>query len=148
MRSGIILLCFCFLFFVDLQAQKKDVQVIQLKQFPANGVLLDSGWKYSPGDAPEGADPAFDDRNLHPVDPTKDILGLPQLWQNNVVWFRLRFSADSLLRQQTLALLVEQRGASEIYLNGNLLQRLGQLSHVPEEVKAILNPEDTFWPCH
>ena len=39
-----------------------------------------------------------------------------------VGWFRLHFALDSTLQDQTLALTVAHFGASEIYLDGKLIQ--------------------------
>jgi two-component system, NtrC family, sensor kinase len=95
-------------------------------QLPAEGLLLDRGWKYMPGDQPEWADPGWDDSNWESIDPTLDIHDLPALWQHEIVWLRLHFSLDSLLLNEPLALLIQQTGATEIYLNGTLIGKYGQ----------------------
>jgi hypothetical protein len=52
---------------------------------------------------------------------------LLSLWKTETGWFRLHFTLDSTLRKESLALLVEQIGASEIYLNGHLIASYGRL---------------------
>ncbi len=111
--------------------------VLNIKSLPAEGILLNKGWKYHQGDNPLWAQATFDDHDWQAIDPTQDIYNLPQLWQTNIGWFRLHFSVDNVLSQQSLALLVQQTGATEIYLNGKLIQQLGRISDKPEEVQAM-----------
>ncbi|MBN2172654.1 MAG: hypothetical protein JW731_00890 [Bacteroidales bacterium] len=44
---------------------------------------------------------------------------------NGQCWFRLHLQIDSSLRNTTFALLIDQQGASMIYLNGQLIQTYG-----------------------
>ncbi|AUD00794.1 histidine kinase [Spirosoma pollinicola] len=112
--------------------------VFIISEIPQQGVLLDKNWKWQTGDNPQWAKPEFDDRRWQGIDPTKDIRELPQLHQASIGWFRLRFSlADSLDSQ--LALMIWQSGATEVYLDGKRIHRLGKLSSDPNQIKA-LNP--------
>ncbi|MDQ4139645.1 MAG: hypothetical protein M3142_03895 [Bacteroidota bacterium] len=115
-----------------------------VNQLPVEGLLLNKGWKYMPGDNPAWAKPRWDDQNWQPIDPTQDIHDLPALWQSNIGWFRLRFSLDSTLRRESLALLVDLTGASEIYLNGHLIGKYGKISLQPEKVRAAHPPVGEF----
>src|SRR4051812_6085180 len=113
--------CFLLLFlFITAAAtgQQHDTSnaPVVLKQLPTEGVLLDKDWKFMAGDNPAYADPQYDDRNWRPIDPTKDIHDLPQLWQG-IAWFRLHFMVDSAIAR-SIAMEIQQSGASEIYLNG------------------------------
>ena len=112
--------------------------VFTISELPQQGVLLDKNWRWQAGDNPQWATPAFNDRRWQAIDPTKDIMELPQLHKANISWFRLRFSlADSLDSQ--LALMVWQAGASEIYLDGKRIHQLGKLTSGKYAVKAF-NP--------
>ncbi|NIR67120.1 MAG: hypothetical protein GWN61_22025, partial [candidate division Zixibacteria bacterium] len=51
-------------------------------------------------------------------------------------WFRRHIVIDSTLHHQPLALHIVQSGASEIYLNGELLYRIGKVGNSIEEEKA------------
>ncbi|GAA4424956.1 hypothetical protein GCM10023188_05390 [Pontibacter saemangeumensis] len=135
-----VLLCFFFAF-VQLKAQHKADRVFQLQQIPEEGVLLDTGWKYQAGDNPAWAEPGFDDAQWQPINPTQDIHELTQVPENGIGWFRLHLSLDTTVRKQQLALLIQQSGASEIYLNGTLIHRFGSVSIEPGEVKAY----DPMW---
>ncbi len=118
-------------------AQVSDAFLIS--ELPPNGVLLDKNWKWQAGDNPQWAKLEFDDRRWQAIDPTNDIMELPQLHQAAIGWLRLRFSlADSLNSQ--LALMIWQSGATEVYLDGTLIHRLGKLSSDPRQIKA-LNPD-------
>jgi signal transduction histidine kinase len=121
-------------------AQTRDTTLFQIKQLGEQGVFLNQGWKFQPGDNMEWAQVDFNDIGWQAIDPTQDIRDLPQLWQTNIGWFRLHFSVDSVLSQQSLALLVQQTGASEIYLNGKLIRQLGRISDKPEEIQAMTLP--------
>jgi hypothetical protein len=109
-------------------AQRGDATAIRLGHLEQQGVLLNQGWKFHPGDTLTWAEPDYEDSHWQAINPTEDIYNLPQLWQTNVGWFRLRFSGDSALRQQSLVMMILQTGASEIYLNDKLIKQLGRVS--------------------
>jgi len=60
---------------------------------------------------------------------------LPQLTEG-VVWFRLHLFVDSNLLKEQLALIIQQSGASKIYLNGSLIYSFGVFDTDPAKVKA------------
>jgi signal transduction histidine kinase len=144
MRNRLIFTC-CFVFAaVWLQAQRGVDNIIRVQQLPKEGILLDKGWKFQAGDNPEYSNPSFDDRHWKPIDPTKDIHDIPELWKTNIGWFRLHVVFDSSTTQKTLAVLVGQTGASEIFLNGQLIQKFGTISSNPEQVQAIMPTRGTY----
>jgi two-component system NtrC family sensor kinase len=120
-----------------------DDAPVVLKQLPSKGVLLNKGWKFTSGDNPAYADPAYDDSKWQPIDPTRDIHDLPQLWKG-IGWLRLHFTIDSATFQNELSVLVEQTGASEIYMNGHLIQKLGTISNKQREVLAVTPTRGTY----
>ena len=90
-------------------------------------------WKYSPGDDLQFADPQFDDRaweTLHGTAITLD--SIPKSGWHGIGWFRLRLQVDQALTNQPLALVMVHFGASEIYLDGKLVQRFGTVAATPE----------------
>ena len=98
---------------------------------------MDEGWKFQVGDNPQWANPDFNDQEWQPIDPTLDINeALQQIPRSGIAWFRLHLSLDSTLLRQQLAMIMKQSGASEIYLNGQLIHRFGNLSSDPNQVKA------------
>ncbi len=100
----------------------------QLTKIPADGIILNKGWKFHAGDNPQWAKPEFDDRQWEPVNPTLELHHLPQVKKPGIGWFRLKLQVDSSLTGKALAMVIASLGASEIYLNGKLIYRQGTVS--------------------
>lgn len=100
---------------------------IRLDSLPPEGLLLEEGWRWHAGDNPDWARPTFDDRQWSDIDPAADIMDLPQVRRAGIGWFRLHLTIGQEVRSESLAMLLEQTGASEVYLNGRLLHRFGQI---------------------
>ncbi|GAB3317111.1 hypothetical protein GCM10027299_08130 [Larkinella ripae] len=133
-----LILLICLWWMPSPPACAQTDSVFNISTLPAQGVLLNQDWKWQEGDNPHWAKPDFDDRHWPPIDPTNDIMELPQVRKANLGWFRLHFSLSDSISHQ-LALRLWQIGASEIYLDGKLIHRLGQLTSDPHTVKAF-NP--------
>ena len=99
------------------------------------------GWKYHPGDDLKWKETAFNDSNwiLFRTDFSLDSVSKGE-WQG-IGWFRLKLVIDSSLYNQSLALVMQHFGASEIYLDGKLINQYGLPSYDP----AI---EKTFRPLN
>jgi len=93
----------------------------------AGNIELLENWKYHSGDNPQWADPDFDDSDWEVVDTRLRPNNLPESGWNGIGWFRLHLTVDSSLWNVPLAIYNEQNGASEIFLNGNLIYRLGEI---------------------
>ena len=121
-------------------------QVFKLDSLPKQGVLLDKGWKWHAGDNPD-----FDDSAWESIDPTKDIHDLPQIFDSKVKWLRLNIEVKNKIIKPT-GISIMQAGASEIYLNGQLIHRIGQINGNIKLIKAsdpldipLSFPIDTIW---
>lgn len=89
---------------------------------------LPTRWHYQAGHDPAYATPDYDDTAWPQVySPLTDTTSWPA-WAGQG-WFRLQFSSDADLTGQPLALRMQQYGAMEVYLDGQLLYRIGQLEH-------------------
>ena len=99
-------------------SQGNGKNVFLIDHLSKDGVLLNSDWRLYSGDDSAFATPYFDDSRWQPIDPTQDIYSLPQLWNTNICWFRLHLAVDSSIASKHLLFLIQQTGASEIYLNG------------------------------
>lgn len=91
------------------------------------GTSLHGSWKYHPGDNPEWASPNFDDTAWESTNTQMFRPELPESGWEGIGWFRLRLSTlDERLWNLPLALRVTfQVGASEIYLDGELIYKFG-----------------------
>jgi len=87
----------------------KDGEVVELDKLK---------WRYHAGD-----DAAWERINNQELN-AKVLAG--EGW-NGTAWFRLRVAVDERLAAQPLALRVSHWGASEIYLDGKLLQKFGTI---------------------
>jgi two-component system, NtrC family, sensor kinase len=125
-------------------SQEIPADVFQIDSLPDDGVLLDKGWKYHPGDNWEWSKAGFDDKLWGSIDPTKEISDISELWKTNIGWFRLRFNIDSSLAHQSISLHVEQTGASEFYLNGQLIGRFGKISDQTGSIQAAAPSDLSF----
>jgi two-component system NtrC family sensor kinase len=126
------------LFVISTGVAQIASEVIHVKDLPPEGFLLDKGWKFKVGDSPEYAAAGYDDSGWESINPTLDIHDdLPQIPEGNVCWIRIHLSIDSTVSQ--LVMVMQQSVASEIYLNGRLIHRLGVLDPNPDKIKAI-NP--------
>ncbi|MDQ6815394.1 MAG: hypothetical protein M3040_16795, partial [Bacteroidota bacterium] len=88
------------------------------------------------------AKPGYHETNWQSINPTLDIQQLPQVKQG-VVWLRLHFFLDSNLLKEQLVLVIEQSGASQIYLNGSLIYTAGEFNTDPAKLKAY-DPSGRF----
>src|SRR4051794_20588501 len=116
-------------------AQKNNVFTLSTKAARttklANGwIALDSGWKFKAGDNPDWAKPGFNDSSWQSINLFQDLYSLPQFPKTGIVWLRLRLTTDSTMNQQ-LVMRIYQTGASEVYLEGKLIHRLGIVSTDP-----------------
>ncbi|MEA2175840.1 MAG: hypothetical protein QOD00_3432 [Blastocatellia bacterium] len=97
-----------------------------------------SGWKYQAGDDAAWANPALDDSSWDSINDTKfSHENLPRSGWKGIGWFRLRMRVDSALEGEPLALVMGQWGASEVYLDGALIESFGTVSATPEGERAF-----------
>ena len=137
---SVILLFFIFL--TSRVSAQNNAGIIHRGNITTEGILLNNGWKYRIGDSLEWAKPDFNDVKWLPINPTLDVHNaLPQISRSGIGWFRLKFFVDSSFISNKLALVIQQSGASEIYLNGIKIAAYGTISSNAEKVKA----DDPKW---
>ena len=143
--SHLILVAFGFIAQAVAQDSETIPDKLVLKLNEANSDLELSyyPWKYHPGDNPEWASPTFDDTEWESGG-TLDTLVLQNgrfesEWEG-IGWFRLHVSVpDRQLWNTPLALLmIYHAGASEIYLDGELIYAFGKVGTRKEE-------EEPYW---
>ena len=133
---------FCFIIFLlssvmESYSQEKSVDVFHIDSLPPQGVLLNKGWKFHAGDNPRWAKQGIDDSKWEDINPTLEIIELPQIRKESIGWFRIKLHIDSSLLNIPLAFQVYQSIASEIYLDERLLQRYGEVSSDNIKVRAF-----------
>ncbi len=150
MKHRLILISYLILtafgFICQASAQNSEpapvtgIRVLTLDDIEKGGALL-VNWKYHPGDDQEWANPTFDDTAWESTESTWLFLNeIPRSGWEGIGWFRLRLSVpDEQLWHTPLALLViYQAGASEIYLDGELIYAFGKVGNTKEE-------EEPYW---
>ncbi|GAA4465438.1 hypothetical protein GCM10023189_46070 [Nibrella saemangeumensis] len=130
------LLTLLLIWLLRLTTWGQSAAVVQLGNLSEKGIVLDTGWTWQAGDESGWAGPSYNDRQWSPINPAQSIHSLNRIRQAGIGWFRLRLQVDTSLVGKPLALLVSQTGASEIYLNGHLITRLGTVSPNPHTEKA------------
>ncbi|MYA70788.1 SpoIIE family protein phosphatase, partial [Candidatus Poribacteria bacterium] len=116
------------------------IRVLTLEDINEGGASLET-WKYHPGDDQEWANPAFDDTGWESIESTELSLNeIPRGGWEGIGWFRLHLSVpDERLWHTPLALqVIYQAGASEIYLDGELIYTFGKVGNTKEE-------EEPYW---
>src|ERR1700744_2185688 len=138
----ICLLWLLFLFFIP-NTFAQTGHAFNLNKLTGQDTLL-SGWKFHPGDDPHWANPDFDDSQWQLANPGTDITKFDQLKKAGVGWLRLHIKADCALTRQRILAWVSQYSASEIYLDGKLIQRYGYISHDPAKTVAVIPAGELF----
>src|SRR3569833_958450 len=117
---GLLFLCFS-----AARGQSITDGAFHLKQLPAE---ITSQWKFHGGDNPAWRDTSLYDRDLQHIDATQLQHFLPDVNSAQIGWFRLTIHVAPALRGRTVALIVNQHGAAEIYFNGTLMRSMGRVS--------------------
>ena len=115
------------------------IRVLTLDDIDDGGALLTT-WKYHPGDNLEWADPVFDDTGWESTSTELSLNEIPSSGWEGIGWFRLHLSVpDERLWYTPLALhIAYHAGASEIYLDGELIYTFGKVGNRKEE-------EESYW---
>ena len=74
------------------------------------------------------AKPGFDDRDWISLNINQPASQFLPTTKGSIVWLRLQFTLDSTHQNTPLSLLINQYGASEVYIDGQLIQRFGSIS--------------------
>lgn len=91
-------------------------------------------WRYRAGDDMAWAAKDYDDRDWKLITNEQINTDLSSLgnWDGRA-WFRFRLQSDDALAKQPLVFRVWHWGASEIYLDGKLIQRFGKIEPESDE---------------
>ena len=125
-----------FLLLLPISAFSQKEKPDELEASLSKGYIgLTEDWSYILGDNPDWADPEFDDSSWKKI--SDEYLKYPiaenASEESGIVWFRKTMRFDSKEDQQ-LIMRIYQTGASEIYLDGKLIHKLGTVSANPDDV--------------
>ena len=124
-----------FLFLIFFLLAFSSFPQVRIDATPKDGILLNEGWKIIAGDNAQFSDAQYNDVNWQAVNPSLDIHEIPLLWKNNIIWLRMHFRIENRISDE-LAMMVTQTGASEIFLNGRLIKRIGIIETSANDTKA------------
>ena len=130
--SHLILIIFGFIYQVPAQ-EGEPVPVTGIRDLTLDAINKGEGllktWKYHPGDNPEWANPDFDDTSWESTGTGLPLNEIPWSSWEGIGWFRIHLSVpDERLWHTPLALQVMYHaGASEIYLDGELIYTFGKV---------------------
>ncbi len=79
-----------FLLFLSNYTFAQKSEIFRIDSLPTEGVLLNKGWKFHAGDNPDWAKADFDDSGWESIDPSKDIMDLPQLLKTDIGWLHYK----------------------------------------------------------
>ncbi|HLC82741.1 MAG TPA: hypothetical protein VJI69_02855, partial [Bacteroidia bacterium] len=90
-------------------------------------IPVKTNWKYHKGDNMQWADSSFDDSSWKFIAPNLNLDSIATGTFETIGWFRIHIIVDTTLLNKTLALLITQSGASEVYLDGKLIHSFGKI---------------------
>ncbi len=129
MKSFSLLFVFCLLT-LPIYAQR------DINHFNApllNGIALDSGWMWTPTSSTVLPDTNDKSTSWQSINPRKDLYELVQIRHAEMGWLVNTLHIDSSLALKPLGLVLFQTGALEIYLNGELIHRIGVIGDTPSQ---------------
>ena len=134
-----ILFCLFVCCVASTKAEAQAGKTLFVKSTPVEGLVLDNGWKFMRGDDKDWAANIYNDSTWMNINPVADVTTFRQLIGDSICWLRFHISLDSSFGNQPVYIHVVQNAATEIYLDGKLLIRYGNVSLNRQQVKAY-NP--------
>jgi serine phosphatase RsbU (regulator of sigma subunit) len=122
-----ILFCYFLLLAVLLSAQNKII-LNKLQLDSTKSIALDKFWKFHNGDDSTWKALSFDDSKWDTVNTLVKFDKNDSTVFKGIAWFRIHLFIDSSLNNTPLCLLVNQGGASQLFLDGKLIHSLGVVS--------------------
>ncbi len=162
MKNQIILIIICLLSVSNLFGQTNGFSSLTADSLKLGEKFdrtqgysyLTQNWRYHAGDPAEAVGlwtrPDFADSSWEVIDSRLPLEFLPQNGWSGAGWFRLHLIVDSLLLNRPLAFNLFHYGASEVYLDGDLLYQFGKVggSRVDEDGFNALGQQPKFIVFH
>ena len=80
--------------------------VIQIRQLPKEGIVLNAGWKFYAGDDYKYSKNDYEGAEGVAINPAMLITELPVVENAGIGWFRLTMQIDSSLRNKTIGVML------------------------------------------
>ena len=113
--------------------------IFYFDHIPLAGDTLLSQWKFHSGDDSTWASPVYDDKHWKAIDPNMLITDFVKTHPENVGWFRVKIKVSEAFRNKIVGISCNALGATELYLNGKLIRKLGTVDSDPSKLKVIFN---------
>lgn len=142
MRSNLLSLFFVLIlnstvFYSNISINGTNISISDKEK---NVVDLNKNWRFAIGDNLEWSDPKFDDRKWDTVYLPFTIEELIPFKYNGNVWLRSTFVIKQEFVSKSLSFIIEQFGASDIYIDGKLIHQFGKVGNSLTTEEA-LNPQ-------
>jgi len=105
-----------------------------------SNISFNGEWKFHPGDDTAWAEKNYDDAGWTKLENDFYMDSIKTGIWKGIGWFRKKFKIDSTMFNKPAAFIVYQEGASEFYLNGKLVKKLGTISKIIKKEQAY-NPQ-------
>lgn len=106
------------------------------------GIQLEDTWMYTPSDSSIYAEPKFRPAGWQRIDPQIPLDSVNLATWKGIGWFRTRIHATPGMAKHMLALRLQHQGASEVYWNGQLIQRFGLPSPRADVERTVINRDE------
>ncbi len=117
-------------------------KISNVKKSETGTLNISKDWKFHWGDNLEWRLPSFNDSSWQIRNTEISQDSVPASQNIGLCWFRLKIKTDSSLFGKNLGLLISQRGASQIYIDGKLVHHFGNVGNSSTEEEAF-NPANT-----
>ena len=125
MKKTYLALLLFLILSVKIMAQQTPDKVFKLDKLSQQDISP-QGWKISPGDNPQWAQPGFDDHKWVNCDSLLEQIILES--KSDHFWLRLHLFVDSSLKTTDFAFVIYQNVASVIYLDGKPFKSFGSVT--------------------
>jgi len=106
------------------------------------GLKFPEKWKYKKGDDTTWAGKDINDSAWQYLNTNLNVDTLAADIFDGVGWFRLSIAIDSTLIDRAFGLMMEQKGASEVYLDGKLIHKFGKIDKNMAGKETRFNPKN------
>ena len=113
----------------------------KIERLPDSPTEVEGSWLYHPGDDTAWSSYRCPDSHWDTIPTDLDLTGKDSTFFPGIGWYRLHIEIDSSLLNRIVALSFTQRGASEIYHNGVLIEKIGLIG-TDSTIERRRNPKD------